>query len=175
MACGPRTWRNCKTDDETNCVLGFNWCEQKSLKFARVSTEFLGCRQDLPSQLLSKRYEWAFDGKDHPFTYKFYNNNDVWLGYIFKDTVRVDWAVEFRFLGGYLVFNRLVILNRILTNMYLDFLYNTFNRQRHKRVTHRITAFQLVAPCGKQDKAQTLIAKSVGFKKESMMSYILQF
>ena len=141
-----------------------------------VGTEYLGLKQNLPTQFEFVNFTWAFDGTDQGFTYKFYNNNDIWLSYIFKGTVRVDWAIEFRFFSDDLVFYRLVILNRQLTNMYLDFLYDTFSRQRHERVAHRVSRFRLVEPSdGNQDKAQTLIAKSVGFKKERTKSLILKF
>ena len=181
---GARSWRVGKLDNETMretmLILGLNW-HKGGLRRAMVSPEYLGSKLLEKSQSQFKNYDLVAEDTDTKgYTYKIYCNGERYgnkfISYIFKGSSRVDsdWAIAFVVCREILIFQRLCILNRELTNMYLDFLHKTFCRQRHDIVSSKVTMFKLNLPEGRQDKAQTLIAQSVGFKKDAILDYYLK-
>ena len=183
LVAGARSWRagtrDSETMRETMSILGSNW-HKGGLKRAMVSPEYLGSKLLEKSLSQYKNYDFVTKDTDTKgYTYKIYCNGERYgnkfISYIFKGDIRVDadWAIGFVICDDILIFSRLCILNRELTNMYLDFLHKTFCSQRHESVHSKVTMLQLTSPEGRKDKAQTLIAQSVGFKKDFISNYTL--
>ena len=98
-------------------------------------------------------------------THKFYTNESLWLSYIFKNTKRLDRAIEFKIDRDLLTFSRLCFLNRLLMNRYLDVVYETFCLEIHSEVINRLNVIRFESSNIKRDKSEKLITISVGFKQ----------
>ena len=98
-------------------------------------------------------------------THKFYTNESLWLSYIFKNTKRLDRAIEFKIDRDLLTFSRLCLLNRLLMNRYLDVVYETFCLEIHSEVINRLNVIRCESSNIKRDKSEKIITISVGFKQ----------